>query len=137
MGYDDLESQEREQVISAARVAGLLLLHSEGKSSVISMSCLKKSPSHQDPVQPCHHCSKVLGLSGFRNTLRSKKSKLDRYSPFLSIDAQMIRAGEDQKAANVNKSRGLLGQTFADNTPLGESLVSTHYRRPIATLGVR
>ena len=42
----------------------------------------------------------------------------------------MIGVGDDQKAANVSQSCGLLHQTFVDNTSLGERLVPAHYRQP-------
>ena len=82
--YRSLLSHKREQVTRTIGVAGLLLLHPEEKNSV---SRLKESPSHQEPVRPCGNCSKTLKLSGCKNILRPKTSKPDinRYFPFQSI----------------------------------------------------
>jgi len=123
--YKNLSSDEREQVACAAVSVGLKVL--EEKSSVTSVVCLKaESPSHQGP---CRNCAKILELSGFKDTLnpRNPKSKKERFSQFRALT---IGAGEGQKATNVNQSRGLLYRASADNTPLGESLVPTHYRQP-------
>ncbi|KAF9652777.1 hypothetical protein BDM02DRAFT_3266131 [Thelephora ganbajun] len=100
--YKSLLNNEREQVTRAAKVAGLVWLNSNDKSSVISTSCLKKSPSRQEPAQPCHNCSKVLELSNFKDTLRREPPKLsiERYTPFRSADTTVISAGEYQKAMN-------------------------------------
>lgn len=85
--YRSLLDHEREQVNRAAEVAGLLWLNSKEKSSIISKSCSKESPSHRVPAQPCHNCSKILKLSGFKDTLclYPKTSKSRRYSPFRDI----------------------------------------------------
>lgn len=122
--YKNLLSDEREQVACAAVSVGLRVL--EEKSSVISVVCLKESPSHQ---RPCRNCAKILELSGFKDTLdpRNPKSKKERFSQFRALE---IGAGKGQKATNVNQSRGLLYRASADNTPLGESLVPTHYHQP-------
>lgn len=84
--YESLPSHEREQVTRAAEEAGLLLPPSEKNISITSKRCLKKNPSHQEPVQPCSNCSNDLSRSNFKNTLRPKTLKpKERYSPFRGI----------------------------------------------------
>ena len=95
--YESLPSHQREQVTRAAKVAGLRLLHSEKNSSVTSEQCSKKNPSHQKSMQPCYNCSKDLGQSNFKDALRPKTpGRVERYSPFRSIDIKTIGAGEDR-----------------------------------------
>lgn len=86
-GFNSLLSHEHEQVTRAAKAAGIRLPRSKKESSVFSLSCLKKSLSHQEPVQPCDNCSKVLELSKFKDTLRGKtpKPNNERYTPFRSM----------------------------------------------------
>lgn len=124
--YENLSNDEREQVAGAARLVGLEVL--EEKSSVISVVCSKESSSHQGP---CRSCSKILGLSGFKNTLCKETPKRDTKEYFTSFKPPTgtVGADKDQKATNVTRSRGLPYRTFADNTPLGESLVPTHHRQ--------
>jgi hypothetical protein len=50
--YKSLLNHEREQVTHKADVAGLRWLDPKEKSSVISLSCLEKSPSCQEPGNP-------------------------------------------------------------------------------------
>ena len=129
--YKSLPDHEREQVTYAAEVAGLLF-NSKERSFVISKSCLGRSPTHQEPAQPCHNCLRVLELSKFKYTLCRKTSEpeIRRYSPFRSPGVKTIDAGQDQKAKNVSQSRVLLHPTFASNAPLGESLAPTDYCQP-------
>jgi len=88
--FKSLLDHEREQVTRAAEVAGLVWLGPREKSSIISMSCLKESPSLQEPVKACRNCSKVLDLSGFKDVLRRETYKFNnkRFTPFrpLTID---------------------------------------------------
>ena len=92
--YKSLLSHEREQVARAAEVAGLRLFDSKGKGSVISMSCLKKSPSHQGPAQPCRDCSRVLERSNFKDTLRRENPRANnqRFSPWKRLDTKTTGA---------------------------------------------
>ena len=124
--YRSLLHHEREQVIRAAEVAGFLWLNFD-EGSVISMSCLKRSASRQEPLQPCHNCSRILELSNFKNTLRrdTPRSNSQRFSPWQQFNANTTCAGESQRATKVSRSRDLPYPTLADNTPLGKRLVRT------------
>jgi len=83
-GFKSLLDHEREQVTRAAEVAGLLWLGPGEKNSIISKSCLKESPSPQEPAKACRNCSKVLELSGFKDVLCRETSKFNhtRFTPF-------------------------------------------------------
>lgn len=131
--YGSLLSHEREQVTRAAEVAGLVWLNPKDKGSVVSMSCLKRSPSRQEPAQPCHNCLRVLELSNFKDTLRRgiPRSNSQRFSPWQQSDAKTAGAGEGRRATNVSQSYGLPSPTLVDNSLPGERLMSTHRFRGI------
>jgi len=136
--YGSLLNHEREQVTRAAKVAGLVWLDSREKSSIISTSCLRNSPSHQGPAQACRNCTKVLELSNFKHTLcrKTSKSNHDRFTPFRAIDSKAIAAYEDRKPTNVSQSPSKPYPTFVDKAFLGEDLVPTAHTLPSTGLGV-
>lgn len=129
--YRSLLSHEREQVTRAAGVAGLIWLNSRDKGSVISMSCLKKSPSNQEPAQPCHNCSKVLELSNFKDTLSRGTPKFggQRFSPWQQLDPKATGAGH-QKTTDVSQPLGPPYPILLNDAHLEESLVPTLYCHP-------
>ena len=124
--YRSLLNHEREQVIRAAEVAGFLWLNSN-KDSVISMSCLKRSSTRQEPLQPCHNCLRILELSNFKNTLRHgiPRSNSQRFSPWQQLNIKTTGAGEGRGTTTVSQSCGPHCLTLVDNTPPGERLAST------------
>jgi len=119
--YGSLSGYERGQV---TRVADLGWLDFKEGSSVFSKSCLKQSPSHQEPAHPCRNCSKLLEPTGLKGALCRKTSKPDpeRYSPFRKIDIKTVGVGDNQEYANVSQSCDPPYPTFVDNAPLGERL---------------
>jgi hypothetical protein len=129
--YKSLLNHEREQVTHKADVAGLRWLNSKEKSSVISLSCLEKSSSCQEPAQPCGNCLKVLELSNFKDTLcrETHKSSREVFTPWRPSNAKTISTGEDQKTTNVSWVRGALYPAFVDDA-FGGNLAFTPYRKP-------
>jgi hypothetical protein len=125
--YKSLLNHEREQVTHKADVAGLRWLNSEEKSSVISLSCLEKSSSCQEPAKPCGNCLKVLELSNFKDTLcrETHKSSREVFTPWRSSYAKTISIGEGQKTTNVGWTRGALYPAFIDGTFRGKPSVHT------------
>ena len=119
--YESLLRHEKKRVDRALEAARLVWLDPKSKSSVISTSCLKESPPHQETAKSCCHCSRISELPGFKDILRPQKYQpnVTRYSPFKSIDAKKIDAGENQNNTNVSQSRSLPYPTFVDNAPLG------------------
>jgi hypothetical protein len=124
--YKSLLNHEREQVTHKADVAGLRSLDPKEKSSVISLSCLEKSPSCQEPVKPCGNCLKVLELSNFGGALcrETHKSSHEVFTPWRSSNVKTISTGEDQKT-NVSWTRGALYPAFVDDTFRGKPSVQT------------
>jgi len=116
--YKSLLDHEREQVTRAAEVAGFLWLNSKDRGSVVSMSCLKRSPSCHEPLQPCQNCLRVLELSNFKGTLRhgTPRPNNQRFSPWQRLNAKTTAAGEGRRATNVSQPRGPPSPTFAGNT---------------------
>jgi hypothetical protein len=128
-GYISIPNHEREQVTHKADVAGLRWFNSEEKSSVISMSCLEKSPSYQEPAQPCGNCLKVLELSNFKDTLCRETHKSSRkvFTPWRSSNAKMISTDEDHKTTNVSWTAAHF-IPLSLTMPLGGNLAFTPYR---------
>ena len=114
--YRSLLNHEREQVTRAAEVAGFLWLSPSDKDSVVSMSCLKRSPSRREPPQPCRNCMRVLELSNFKDTLRCgiPRSNSQRFSPWRQSNVNTAGAGEGRGATNVSQSRGPPSPTLAN-----------------------
>ena len=127
-GYKSLPNHERDQVTRAAKVAGFQWLNSD-RDSVISRSCSEWSPSLQEPLQPCHNCLRVLELSNLKSALRREipRSDSQRFSPWQQLNAKTISTGEGRRGTNVSRSSVPSYPTLADNTLLGESLVSMQY----------
>jgi hypothetical protein len=125
--YKYLLNHEREQVTHKADVAGLRWLNSKEKSSVISLSCLEKSSSCQEPAQPCGNCLKVLELSNFKDTLcrETHKSSREVFTPWRSPNAKTISTDEDQKTTNVSWARGALYPAFVDDAFRGKPSIHT------------
>jgi len=130
--YRSLLSHEREQVTRAVEVAGFLWLNPRDKESVVSMSCLKRSPSRRDPPQPCHNCLRVLELSNFKGTLRRgiSRSNSQRFSPWQELNAKTAGADEGQRPTNVSQSRGLPPPTLTNNSLRGTPSVDTDLNEP-------
>lgn len=100
--YESLLHREQKRVDRAVKVAHLVWLDPRSRSSIISTSCLKESPPHQETAKSCCHCSRISELLDFKDILRPEKYQpnVTRYSPFKSIDVKTIDAG--QKNTNVS-----------------------------------
>ena len=96
-GYKSLQHHERQQVTSATETAGFVWLDPQEKSSVVSKSCLRESPSYQGPARPCRGCSSTMELSNFKETVCgiTSRPKYEFFNPFLSTDATATGDGGD------------------------------------------
>jgi hypothetical protein len=94
--FISLPSDERQHVTSTVDASGFVWLDSREKRSIISKACLKKSPSHRDPAQPCASCSKVVELSNIKETICRVilKPKYEFFNPFRNANPTTGASGE-------------------------------------------
>lgn len=123
--YRSLPQHQRQQVTKAIEAADLAWLDSREKRSIVSKSCSGKSPSLEEPVQPCENCSKVIESSKIKAVIWSITPRREFFSAFFSIEATRTGAREDKKTLNVSSSHRQPRPTLTNGPPIGGNLVPT------------